>query len=145
MSQRIKAKSQYGLTLGDFKGWFELSFSFQIKYPNDTRSIISKVTTKMYDPVAKVLPSLAKAIQLIGSLAMLQTMSLPALVGLVMTYPFYALQTTRISEMATKSNVPSGLNVQLQITLEFGGQGLGCIKEKVQFVRTTFRLDSLRI
>jgi hypothetical protein len=50
---------------------------------------------------------------------------LHAFVGFVITYPFSALYTTSMSEIATNSKVPYGLNVQLNITLELGGSGLG--------------------
>lgn len=72
---------------------------------------------RSFEAVAKVFPSLAKAIALIGSLA--------ARVGLVTTSPLSALYTTRISEMTTKRRVPSVLKVQLKMTLELGGSGLG--------------------
>ena len=58
-----------------------------------------------YEAVAKVRPSLANAMQFIGYFANI-IYQLHAFVGFVITYPFSALYTTSMSEIATNSKVP---------------------------------------
>jgi hypothetical protein len=44
--------------------------------------------------------------------------------------------------MTTNRSVPSVLKVQLKMTLEFGGSGLGWVEGGVRFARPTFKLCS---
>ena len=88
MGQRIKTEGKDLIALIKFQKGLNFLFCFKIKSPDDTGSIISKITWNIYEAVAKVLLSLEKATQLIGSFA--------ALVGLEITSPFSALYTTNI-------------------------------------------------
>ncbi len=129
------------LSLGWFLRLVRVSFRLRgwiSRLRRNGRFYILNVT---YEAVAKVRPSLANAMQFIGYFANI-IYQLHAFVGFVITYPFSALYTTSMSEIATNSKVPYGLNVQLNITLELGGSGLGWINKLIRFVRTTFKLGS---
>lgn len=68
--------------MGELEDGLELLLGLDVEAPDDTGAVVPASKMK-YDAVAKVLPSLAKATQLMGSLA--------ALVGLVTTSPLCAL------------------------------------------------------
>lgn len=68
ISERVEGQSQDGIILGQLQNRLYFLLGFEVKLPQDACPIIPAYI-HMYDAVAKVLPSLAKAMALMGSLA----------------------------------------------------------------------------
>lgn len=79
VSEGVEGESQDCVILSQLQNWFNLLIWIWVKLPEDA-SAVSADSKDEYDAVAKVLPSLAKAIELIGSLAKSAEGYLPLLV-----------------------------------------------------------------